>query len=835
MVNAYFKKVQFSALLSALFWATPIIAQNRIITGTVKDSAVKEPLAFCNILLLNTTIGTTTDFHGKFRIRIPPGIVQPKLVLSYIGYKNDTIQLENGKNDGYVISMKNKNSMLNSIIVTGVTRATLVKENPLTMVSVSPHQIEQTTEDNVIDAISDNAPGFEAVKTGPNISKPFINGEGYNRVLTLYNGMRVETQQWGDEHGVPIDDYIIERAEIIEGPASLMYGSDAIAGVLSLFPIMPHDDDSLIHGRILSEYQTNNGLIGNSFLLTYAGYHWSYALRGSERIAKNYSDPIDGRVYNTGFKMVNSSAFVGYKWDKGYSHLNYTLYDNRQGIPDGSRDSLTRQFTYQIYETQGENTIQPLVDNIKERPIVPENVLNSYYISPLSQRIQDYRLYSDNLFRFAQSDLKVFIGGEQNVRREYDHPTDTTQAGEYIILNTLDYGLRYDAPSVLNIETSIGVNGMYQTNTNSNATDFPIPDYTLFDAGTYGYAKWEHEKWTIAGGLRYDERIESGQEMYIKANPATGFYQQVPLSDSANSIRQFSAFTLHFYGITGSIGTTYQVNNHIALKSNFARGYRAPNITEIASNGLDPGAHIVYKGNSSLLPEFNFQEDIGITAEYRQLFFSVSIFNNNIQNYIYEAQKVDENGNPVIIVPGNKTLQYQQSNAQLYGANSILNITPEILKGFSFNNSFSIVYGFNRNPEYSNAGAEGKYLPFIPPPRLLSSISQNISTKWKTLSLLTVKIEADCNAAQNHYLGLYNTETPTAAYTLFNCSFHANINYTGKHIMQFEIGVNNILNTAYQSHLSRLQYFEYYSQSPNGHLGIYNMGRNVCFRFIFPF
>ncbi len=76
---------------------------------------------------------------------------------------------------------------------------------------------------------------MEAVKTGPNHSKPYIQGLGYNRVLTLYDGIREERQQWGDEHGVPIDHYIIESAEVIKSPVSLMYGLDAIAGVLSRF------------------------------------------------------------------------------------------------------------------------------------------------------------------------------------------------------------------------------------------------------------------------------------------------------------------------------------------------------------------------------------------------------------------------------------------------------------------------------------------------------------------------------------------------------------------------------------------------------------------------
>ncbi len=655
-------------------------------------------------------------------------------------------------------------------------------------------------------------------------------------MLTLYDGiLRVETQQWGDEHGVPMDDYIIDKAEVIEGPSSLMYGSDAIAGVLSMFTALPKETDGRIHGKFLSEYQTNNALIGNSMSITQGFNHWSYALRGSERIAKNYIDPIDGRVYNTNFKMTNASAFFGYKNASGYSHLNFTFYDNRQGIPDGSRDSLTRKFTYQIYESQGENVKQSQVDTIKNRPIVPENVLNSYHLSPLSQRIQDYRVYADNYYHVGQSDIKFILGYEQNIRREFDHPTDPAQAGEYIVLNTIDYGLRCNAPAFLNIELSAGANGMYQTNSNKNATDFPIPDYHLFDIGSYVYGKWKHKKWTIAGGIRYDHRNENGRAMYTKADSITGFYHQVSLSDSSGGIEPFHPFKLNFEGITGSFGSTYQLNDQISLKANIARGYRSPNITEIASNGLDPGAHIYYIGNLDFKPEFSLQEDVGVLGTFTDMSFSLSVFNNYIQNYIYEDQKVDANGNPVVIVPGNKTFQYQQTNARLYGMNAMLNFHPKYWKAFQFNNSFSLVYGYNLNPKYKGDGVDGEYLPFIPPPRWLSSINYNVPVKNKILQLFSFKAEADYNVAQNRYLGLYKTETPTAAYTLMNASVHTDISYSPKQHISIQLSVNNIFNTAYQNHLSRLQYFEYYTKSPNGHLGIYNMGRNICMKMIIPF
>lgn len=795
-------------------------AQNLVMKGRVTSTGA--PLSFASLSLSGTAIGTTTNDKGYYELKnIPRGNYM--LSVSCIGYQAQKLAVLLSRDTVIHIDLVPGQNQLNEVVVTGVSRATQIRENPQTLVAVSAKQIAVSSENNTIDAIAKNAPGLQTVKTGPNVSKPFINGLGYNRVLTLYDGLRVETQQWGDEHGVPMDDYIIERAEVIEGPASLMYGSDAIAGVLSLFPALPKDTDKIVHGRYLSEYQTNNGLIGNSLMLTYGSKHWDWAFRGSERIAKAYTDPIDGRVYNTGFRMFNASAYLGYHNASGYSHLNVTFYDNRQGIPDGTRDSLTRKFTYQVYESPGENTLLPQTDDLKGRPVVPQSVLNSYSIPALSQRIQDYRIYNDNFYQLGAGDIKASLGFEQNVRREYDHPTDPNQAGEYIVLNTLDYGLRYNAPTFLNLSPSFGINGMYQTNTNKDATDFPIPDYHLFDLGGYAYLDWKKEKWTIAGGLRYDHRSESGAAMSIASDPQTGFFRQVAANDPG-ATENFHPFDLDFQGLTGSIGATYALTENLSLKANIARGYRAPNITEIASNGLDPGAHIYYVGNLDFRPEFSLQEDVGLLGSLRNAQIGISLFNNYIQNYIYEDQEVDAQGNPVVIIPGNKTFQYTQTNARLYGANITLNIRPEDRPAFHFDNAFSLVYGDNLNPKYKNAASQGQYLPFIPPPRWLSSLSYDFGK-------LAVKAENDLNLAQDRYLGLYDTETPTAAYDLVNVSANGKL----WHKLEWVVAVNNLFDTAYQNHLSRLQYFEYYKASPNGHLGIYNMGRNICFKVMVPF
>jgi iron complex outermembrane receptor protein len=822
-MQKYFFKLSLIIALAVLIAQQPVQAQT--ISGVVKDAETQQPLDFCNILILKSTIGTTSDATGKFKITLPQNVGTTKLVISFLGYISDTIKVFATKNN-YEIFLKPKQGTLNEVVITGVSKAVLVRENPIAIVSVSTKAIENSSETNIIDVLVKNVAGLNAVKTGPNISKPFIRGLGYNRVLTLYDGIRQEGQQWGDEHGIEVDAYNISKAEVVKGPASIMYGSDAVAGVVSLIPEMPAKNDTILQGKYFTEYQSNNGLIGNGLRLSFSKNNWAYALRGSYRIAKNYTNNIDGRVYNTAFRETNASATIQHYSNKGYSNLNLTLYNNLQGIPDGSRDSLTRIFTKQIYE--GSN------DDLKNRPIVSHADLKSYQLSPLHQHIQHYRIYSNNHYELGKGDIDFSLAFQQNIRREYNHPTMPQQAGMYVRLNTFNYGFRYNAPSIFNTEISIGVNGMYQNNKSKDATDFPIPDYNLFDIGSYVYAKWKQNKWTISGGLRYDNRHLQGNDFYTKINSATGFAKQVSPPGTAGAYLQFPAFTKTFNGKSLSIGATYQLNEHASLKANVAKGYRAPSITEFASNGLDPGAHIIYLGNRNFVPEFSLQEDIGADVYFNNFSASASLFNNNIDHYIYLSLLTDANGNAILDAQGNKTFQYLQAAAQLYGTELMLNIHPLILKGFSFDNSFSVVYGFNKKQAYKNEGLNGEYLPLIPPMKLLSSINQRIKTKSKIFEEINGKIEAEFSAAQNRYLALNNTETATPAYTLFNISLNTKIKFSKSNALQFQFQVNNLFDKAYQSNLSRLKYFEYYATSTNGHSGMYNMGRNICVKAIVP-
>lgn len=799
-------------------------AQQRKITGSVIDSETGKPLEFCTVLQEKSANGTFTDEYGNFEMNLNSDHNPIRLTFQSIGYENQTFKVTSER-DHYSIRLQPDAYNLNEIVITGTTRATRIRENPIAITPVSAKQIETTVEGNMIDVLAKHVPGLNAVKTGPNISKPIIHGLGYNRVLTLYDGIRQEGQQYGDEHGIEIDEYNIARAEVIKGPASLLYGSDAIAGVISLFPFIPKNNDGKIHGKFSSEYHTNNNLAGNGLRLDYSDERFLFAINGSYRMAKNYRNPVDGRVYLTNYNVTNISALGGFKSDKGYTHLNLTLFDNHPGIPDGSRDSISRKFTKQILDDD---------DDMLNRPVVSDKELNSYKIPDLSQHIRHHRAYLHSFYQAGDGDIDILLGLQQNVRKEFSHPEMPEQAGMYMRLNTLNYGFRYNAPQFGALETTIGINGMIQNNKNKDATDFPIPDYDLYDGGVYLYTKWKQYKWSISGGIRYDLQHVNWNDFYVGENQDTGFEQQSDANDP-NANLQFEAFRKTYRGISGSMGATYQINNKISLKANIGRAYRAPNIPEIGSNGLDPGAHIIYLGNRTFKPEFSLQEDLGINLKFKDVSGELSLFNNHIQNFIFMSAVADAQGNPLLDAQGNRTYQYEQSKAQLYGGEFWFAVHPAAWKGFRWDNSMSVVYGYNRKADLKGTGTAGEYLPLIPPLTANSSISQKFDAPSKRISSLTPKIEAEYATTQNRYLGLNGTETETPAYTLLNLGLSAELNDWNNKNIQIIFQVNNLLNTAYQSHLNRLKYFEHYESAPNGRSGIYNMGRNIVVKAIMSF
>ena len=806
-----------------------LFAQTGTLTGQVRDRQ-QRPVPYASIALPAAGLGATADEQGAFRVAdVPAGSV--RVVASAVGFAagTRTETLEAGQELAVNFELSAATAELKEVIVTGVSRATEVRRSPVPIATLGRREINLNANTNVIDAAVRGIPGLSAVTTGPNVSKPFIRGLGYNRVLTMYNGLRQEGQQWGDEHGVEVDGYDIERVEVVKGPASLLYGSDAVAGVVNLLPGLPSGSEGELHGEALSEYQSNNGLLGNSLGLNYQKKGLQTSFRASHRRARDYANSVDGRVYNTGFRETTLTGMVGLNKAWGSSHWYLTLYDNQQEIPDGSRDSLSRRFTRQVLESG--------LDDIKHRPLVTDAELRSYSISPLYQRIRHYRVFTKTQLRLGGGELHLQLGAQQNNREEFNHPTAPAQPGLALRLTTYTYDVRYHFPAWNGLEASIGSNGMGQLNRHQNATDFPIPDYNLLDAGGFLLLKKPLGKLEISGGLRYDTRLVTWNDFHVAPNPATGFDGAASAATPGTAL-QFPAFRKQYRGLSASLGGSFAATEQLTLRANLARGYRAPNIPEIGSNGLDPGAHIVYLGNRSFRPEFSWQQDLGILWHQPTLDASVEVFHNYVQNFIYQGRLLDADGRPVVIVPGNATYQFQQSAARLYGLEGSLNWRPAALPWLALTNSAAFVNGENANADLLESNGEaGRYLPLIPPLRARSEARVTLPARPQgRLASTYFRASLDGSARQTRFYALENTETATPGYALLGLG--AGTTWTsrsGRPVLQVVVQVDNVFDTAYQAHLNRLKYFEYYAATPNGRTGIYNPGRNVGVKVMVPF
>jgi iron complex outermembrane recepter protein len=787
------------------------------LSGKVAEKKGGSPLPAATVYIADLKIGAVADSNGHYFFKsLPSGTYLVEV--RNVGFKSIT---RNVVINGDVVENfeLTDNAVEESVVVvTGLSKATQVKHSPIPIVAVTHDYLIRNMSTNVIDAIA-KIPGVNALTTGPNVSKPFIRGLGYNRILTLYDGVRQEGQQWGDEHGIEVDQYGVEKIEVIKGPASLSYGSDALAGVVNLIPYQPAPEGKII-GNIMGEYQTNNGMFGGSAMLagTKNGFEWMGRI--SHKAATNYQDKYDGRVYNTAFKETDASLSLGLHKKWGYSHIGIELYDDLQEIPDGSRDSITRKFTKQISEA----------DTI--RPIVSGEELKSYTITALHQHVQHYRFYSANNFTLGSGRLAINFGYQRSVRREFSHPELAAIPGLYLQLNTFSYDVKYYFPEFKGWNLSAGLNGMYQTNDATHGTEFIIPSYHQFDIGPFALLKKTVGKLDIAGGLRYDSRSFKNDALYTIPDPVTGFDTPVP-GTTIGADNPFTGNSYHFSGVSGSLGATYNFNEKLSVKANISRGFRAPNILEISANGVHPGTNIYQIGNPDFKPEFSIQEDVGLAYSSHYAVFTLSLFNNSLSNYIFNQRLLNSNGTDSVIVAGNQTYRFQQGKANLYGGEISIDIHP--VKALHFENSLSVVYGRNKGVDPKLQSDSNKYVPFIPPLHGVSELRYDFEAKKSHIVNGFVKVQLAYYAKQDRVYLTDNTETPTPGYNLFSAGIGGGItNKNNKVLFNLYFMGNNLFDVAYQDHLSRLKYFEPYPGSPVGHPGIYNMGRNFSIKIDVP-
>ena len=649
---------------------------------------------------------------------------------------------------------------LNELVVTGVTGDTKLKNSTAPISIVSGKELRQTTSTNIIDAIA-KQPGVSQITTGSGISKPIIRGLGYNRIIVMDEGVRQEGQQWGDEHGIEIDPQNVNSVEILKGPASLMYGSDAMAGVLILHgaPILPEGE---MKATISTEYQTNNGLFDYS--LNFAGHQKAFVWDGrfTDKMAHAYKNKYDGYVPGSQFKERAARLMFGFNETWGHSHITGSVFHQTPSIIEGERDEETGE-------------LECTTDDIK-----------TYSKALPFQQIWHYKAVWDNSFNLPKGWLKAIFGYQQNQRQEYEESADDYEL--YFKLHTMTYDIRYLSQEWNGWKMSGGVNGMWQQSLNLGEETL-IPEYKLFDIGGYATISKTMDNLTLNGGLRYDNR-------------------------------HIDFHSRNFGSVSGSIGAVWNICQHTNLRLNIARGFRAPNMSELGSDGIHEGTLRYEIGNPDLKPEYSWQANLGLDLSSEYLSAQVALFANRIENYIF-SKRINK-----VMEEGFHTYQYTQGDARLLGFEAGFDLHP--IHRVHFQNTFSYV-----NAQQMNTSEDAKYLPMTPAPRWTSELKYEITHHGHTMfNNAYVALGLECNLAQNHYYKVDDTETATPSYTLLSLSAGTDLNIHKKKVAELYVTADNLLDCAYQNHLSRLKYCDI--NNATGRQGVFNMGRNIVFKAIIP-
>ena len=703
---------------------------------------------------------------------------------------------------------------LNELVVTGVTGDTKMKNATAPVSLVRPQELRAAASTNIIDAIA-HLPGMSQLTTGGSISKPIIRGLGYNRVVVVSDGVRQEGQQWGDEHGMEVDGSSVHSVEVMKGPASLMYGSDAMAGVVILHQ-RPVEAEGTVSGSASTEYQTNNGLLGYSLSLAGNSRGFVWDARWSGKMAHQYKNREDGYVPGSQFREMAGRLMLGLQKRWGHSRLAWSAYHLVPSIVEGERDALTGR-------------------------LVTADVSPRSYSKQLPyQQVRHYKLVWDNALNLPQGVLKAVVGYQQNRRQEFEEPHEHHHeaAGEdhdheeeehsadepslFFKLHTVTYDVRYLTHELQGWKLSAGVGGMWQKSENLGF-EYLIPAYRLFDVGLYATASKTFRQWTLSGGLRYDHRSLHGDAL-----------------EEEGALR-FTDFSRHFNGVTGSVGAVWNVSDHLNLRFNVARGFRTPNMSELGSNGSHEGALRYEVGNQQLKAEYSLQADLGVDFTSRYVSAQLALFANRIDNYIFlEGNGAVADERPVYV--------YTQGDARLLGFEAGVDFHP--VHSLHLQNTFSYV-----DAQQLHQDADTKYLPYTPAPRWTSELKWELMhhrhatlghhhadaghhvhshgrSHGPSVDNLYVAAGLECYLGQSHVYTAGGTETATPSYTLLNLSAGTDLTWGGKKVAELYVTAQNLLNRAYQSHLSRLKYADVNSQ--NGHQGVYNMGRNITFKLVVP-
>ncbi len=669
--------------------------------------------------------GTTSNLDGIYTLKnLPNGTIE--IVFSFIGYTSQvkTVTLDNNQQQLDIKLAESVFEMDEVIVSTPFNK--LQSDNVMKVAHKNIEQLQKQGAPTLMQGLS-SITGVSQISTGTNIGKPVIRGLSGNRVLVYTQGIRLENQQYGDEHGLGVNEAGIESVEVIKGPASLLYGSDALGGVLYLNP-----EKFAINGNTMadlsSKYFTNTFGSNTSFGFKTSAEKLKFLSRLTYNSHSDYKVPDGNRVTNTRYNEYDLKTGLGFDTANFSSEIRYNYTLSTIGIPEE----------------------------------IGEQSTSVTFVTPY-QKIGNHILSTHNHFYLNNSSIDMNLGYIANTRKEFEEEDSEEALALYMKLKTFTYDVKYNLRKLKNFESIVGIQGLHQTNSNFGE-ELLIPDAVTNDVGIFATGMFSIENHTLQAGIRFDNRTVQTKRHETK--------------------QVFDPIDRSFNSFTSSLGYKTSLFKHITTRINLATGYRAPNLAELSSNGVHEGTNRFEIGNSNLTNEQNYQIDVALEYKNEHIEFYANGFYNAISDYIFVSPTNQ-------IIEDANVFEYVQNNADLYGGEFGLHFHPHPLDWLHIESSFETVTGKQNKDEY---------LPLIPANQLNNTLRTEFkNTRWVSNAYASLKLETSFAQKKNS-----SFETSTDGYNLVHFALGGKVTL-GSTKFDLNLNINNLLNTEYIAHLSRLK------------------------------
>jgi len=596
----------------------------------IQDSSGATPIKNAQIFVVELDQILYTNSSGK-ALFFPGKISEYQLRISASGYEGKVITYKEG--NLIKINLLQSHIDLHEVTLSGTT-SQRQDQNPFHIESRKMSELTLHAPMNMGEILA-KIPGVYQSSLGNGISKPVIRGMQGMRIVSLVNGLRIEGQQWGGDHGMGMAELGIGSVEVIKGPSSLLYGADALGGVI-YYNDAPFASAKSYDIQLQSLFNSNTMGTVNRAILKTSGQKWRLMVAGSYANHADFKLPNQLFAKNSRFDESVLKAALSFNAKRSVHHFRYTYNKTITGIPGHSHDSIVDFSSFQVSEQ-------------KRKYELPAQFFSNHYFS------------NENKWYFKNNELNALFGLTSNKLIEYDEKVTIPSLS--MTLNNLLYTIKWSKKWSNNLKSVSGIQGMAQSNRNAeNASDTLIPNSNTIDNGIFSTWIFEREKWNFQGGMRYDVR-------------------------SLNSLHNFNnkpALTRIYGGLNISIGSIYK-SSKLLLKQAISTGFRAPHLTELLSNGFHHGALRFEIGDTDLKPERASQYDVTLELNHEHLVLVVNPFVNYIQNYVF-IQPIDS------MVEGIKVFEYRQQNQVFfYGTDIGFHYHPHFAHKLHWESSFSYV------------------------------------------------------------------------------------------------------------------------------------------------